>query len=186
MRQIALETWELKKFGELHSPYASELSGKPGGQDDDDRYSYTGLGWEYMDKQQYGQAAKAFLNAVQVSKDYEAYNDLSLAYRRMGKMEQALRYCDKAFEFIVSSACWRVADSAESQQDGWRGDKLSKFLSSVYNLLMHDSNYSCICSNKGYILLALGRDIEARQMFLEEKACGQFLEFLSDNDEESE
>ena len=39
---------------------------------------------------------------------------------------------------------------------------------------------------RAYILLALGRDIEARQMFLEEKACGQFLEFLSDNDEESE
>ncbi len=189
LRRIALETLELKHLGEaFRSPVSGSSDEASKEEEGGSSVSpYTEFGWECMEDGKYDKAAAAFKNSVQIDKDYSGYLDLSLAYRRMRKPKEALRYCEKAAEFIMRFACRFVAEGDECARLPQEArDRLPWLLDAAYSSLLHDPNYATLCGNQGYILLALGRDIEARRMFLEAKVCEEFMDFLPDEDEESE
>ncbi len=187
MRRIAMEELELKSV-EKSLSFSTVESADDAAKEVEDGTSvslYTEFGWECMKDGKYDKAAAAFKNSVQIDKDYSGYLDLSLAYRRMRKMKLALKYCEKAAEFIMRRACRVAAGEDEyAQLCGETKDRLPKFLDAAYSCLMHDPDYASLCCNQGYILLSLRRDIEARQMFLEAKACEEFMDYLSDDEEQ--
>jgi len=189
LRQIALEELELKSVEKSLHFSSAELVDQASKEVQEGSYVslYTEFGWECMKDGKYDKAAAAFRNSIQIDKDYSAYLDLSLAYRRMRKMKQALQYCEKAAEFIMQRTCRFIVEENEfAYLFGKAQECLSGLLDAVYEALLHDPDYACLCCYEGYVLLALRRDIEARQMFLEAQRCADFRDFFPEDEENEE
>ncbi len=78
--------YDLKEYDKAMEDYIKAIE-----LDADYVYAYTGLGNCYYMKQQYKEAEDNYTKAIELDKDYKlAYKNRAMAYRKLGKVEEAL------------------------------------------------------------------------------------------------